>query len=379
MLQNQNTSSANRLTGLALVLLIMINAQAAAFDNPPQRCDGFGNLQSISKTDWETDFDLWTVGTAVTSPDDFDTPDWAVVGNLPDNRSGKAAFVANLELSSFCENLVQMGSLWLDSPPIDIPVDAVVPRISIGHWFLTEKDLDGGNFKISVNDGDFNLIPVEAIEFGPYVSTLHPPLTGDDKPWNLNPLAGQDAFTGPNEAEPFSPSGWGQSHINLNLVGIAVAGKTVKLRFDFGIDECDGGEILNGDDYDWGWYVAEVEFYSCSAEVLPSDTSLTLVKQVINNNGGTAESADWTLSATGGPTPFSGPGPSVSSNTNFESGSYDLLESGGPEGYIASTWNCDGGSLDGATITVSLGQAVTCTITNDDLDFFEVLFKDGFE
>ena len=62
---------------------------------------------------------------------------------------------------------------------------------------------------------------------------------------------------------------------------------------------------------------------------------LTLVKQVSNNNGGEAVAADWILSADG-PTPFSGPGPSVSSPETFEAGPYNLSESGGPGGYSDS-------------------------------------------
>ena len=95
-------------------------------------------------------------------------------------------------------------------------------------------------------------------------------------------------------------------------------------------------------------------------------TGLTLINQITNNNGGSAVPADWTLSASGGPTPFSGPGPSVSSDANFQAGSYVLSASGGPNGYTASAWACDGGSLNGATITLALGESATCTITSND-------------
>ena len=94
---------------------------------------------------------------------------------------------------------------------------------------------------------------------------------------------------------------------------------------------------------------------------------LTLVKQVSNDNGGAALASAWTLSASG-PTPFSGPGPSVSSPEPFETGSYTLSESGGPPGYSASAWVCVGGTQnDGDTITLALGESATCTITNDDI------------
>ena len=95
-----------------------------------------------------------------------------------------------------------------------------------------------------------------------------------------------------------------------------------------------------------------------------NEPSLTLVKEVINDNGGTNVAADWTLTATG-PTGFSGAGPSVSNGASFDAGTYALSESG-PSGYDPSAWDCEGGDQDGASVTIGLGEDVTCTITNDD-------------
>jgi hypothetical protein len=342
----------------------MINlAQAFAFDNPPALCAGFGDVQSISLTDWESGLGSWTAGRHdVAVPGDFTTPNWAVIGSLPDSRPGKAAFVENADDDVLCglEEVDQTGALTLDSPEIEIPAGTQVPRISIDHWFAVEVNWDGGNFKISVNGSAFNLIPASAIEVGPYNLTIYPAVLENGTEWNTNPLAGEEAFSGPLLS-------WGQSHINLQ--GIAKAGDTVQLRFDFGLDECYG---------DIGWYVDDVEFYSCSAEGLPSDTQLTLVKQVTNNNGGTALPSTWTLTANG-PSSFSGSGPSVSSGAGLTAGTYNLSESG-PAGYEASNWDCDGGiQVDGDTITMASGQVVTCTITNDDIDPNELIFRDGFE
>ena len=92
---------------------------------------------------------------------------------------------------------------------------------------------------------------------------------------------------------------------------------------------------------------------------------LTLVKVVVNNSGGTALASEWELTAAG-PTGFDGDGPSVSSPTGFDAGSYDLSESGGPDGYAASSWVCSAGQVDGDSVSVGLGDDITCTITNDD-------------
>jgi uncharacterized repeat protein (TIGR01451 family) len=92
--------------------------------------------------------------------------------------------------------------------------------------------------------------------------------------------------------------------------------------------------------------------------------SLTLVKQVVNNNGGTAVPGDFTLTASG-PTSISGAG-GASSGASFSAGTYALSETS-VAGYSASAWSCVGsGTQNGASITLGLGQSATCTITNDD-------------
>ncbi len=97
--------------------------------------------------------------------------------------------------------------------------------------------------------------------------------------------------------------------------------------------------------------------------------SLTLVKDLIKDNGGDASASAWTLTATGNggtPTNLSGSTP-VASGSNFKADTYTLAETGGPDGYTASGWVCVGGSQSGSQITLALGQSATCTITNDDI------------
>ncbi|MDO8498851.1 MAG: hypothetical protein Q7S44_03635 [bacterium] len=95
--------------------------------------------------------------------------------------------------------------------------------------------------------------------------------------------------------------------------------------------------------------------------------SLHLRKTLTKDNGGTASEADWTLTATGAlsePTSLSGTTP-VDSGLSFKADTYALGESG-PSGYTASAWDCEGGTQEGDTITLGLGQSATCTITNND-------------
>ena len=114
----------------------------------------------------------------------------------------------------------------------------------------------------------------------------------------------------------------------------------------------------------------EGENITCTITNDDNAPSLTLLKTVTNNNGGTAVAADWTLTATGtdeSPTNLSGTTP-VSSDGTFKADTYTLGESGGPSGYSASSWTCTNEvAVTNGQITLANGQTTVCTITNDDV------------
>jgi len=350
------TLNSTRLTLLYTAIMLCglaLPPESLRAEDPP-RCGETEIVQSLHLTDWESGLETWTTGTyGVERPDTFDTPDWAVTANLPDTRPGNAAFVPNLDIGD-CGADDESGVLTLSSPSIVIPNSAAHPRISFNHWYQIEYGWDGGNVKISVNGGPYTLVPATAFETGPYSNTLFMAFDEYGVTYNTNPLAEQDAFTGPEDEQ--TSSEWTESRVNLE--GIAAAGDSIRLRFDFGVDACFG--VV-------GWYLDEVEVYNCTEEPPPADTTLTLTNQAINDNGGTAVPSNWTLTASG-PTGFSGPGSSVTSGAGFEPGTYNLAASGGPGGYANSAWSCTGATqVDGDTISLAEGQIATCTITNDDV------------
>ncbi len=101
--------------------------------------------------------------------------------------------------------------------------------------------------------------------------------------------------------------------------------------------------------------------------------SLTLMKQVVNDNGGTLLPTDWELTASG-PTPISGAG-GASSGAAFSAGTYILSELG-PANYAASGWSCvGGGDQDGNSITLIVGESAVCMISNDDIQPLLTLVK----
>ncbi len=100
--------------------------------------------------------------------------------------------------------------------------------------------------------------------------------------------------------------------------------------------------------------------------------TLKLVKAVTNDNGGNAVADNWTLYAYAADVEadtrdFSNAGGSGVFETVFANEGYDLSESA-VTGYTGGAWSCDGGTIDGSTVTLDEGETgVTCTITNDDI------------
>ncbi|MEP7224297.1 MAG: hypothetical protein ABI783_05005 [Actinomycetota bacterium] len=91
--------------------------------------------------------------------------------------------------------------------------------------------------------------------------------------------------------------------------------------------------------------------------------SLTVVKHVINDDGGAAISSDWTMSVAG-PTPLSFAGSEAGTTNEVSAGDYVVTESSGPSGYtLAYSGDC----AAGGKVTVPEHSERTCTLTNNDI------------
>jgi len=100
---------------------------------------------------------------------------------------------------------------------------------------------------------------------------------------------------------------------------------------------------------------------NCSITNTAVASSLTLVKQVDNGQtGGTHVAGDWSLSASG-PTTINGV--ASGARTSVQIGDYALSETG-PNGYVASAWDCGSATVTAGVVAVLLGKDVTCTVTN---------------
>ena len=89
--------------------------------------------------------------------------------------------------------------------------------------------------------------------------------------------------------------------------------------------------------------------------------SLTLIKQVINDNGGSATAAQWTLSAGNNDVT----GSETGAVATDQAGTYALSESL-VAGYTNTSITCSNATGEVTEVTVGLGEDVTCTFVNDD-------------
>ncbi len=122
-----------------------------------------------------------------------------------------------------------------------LPDNLTLPTLHFDHYFGTENGWDGGNVKISVNGGAWQIVPRSAFYYNPYnVSALNTIGQG-----STDPLQGQPGFTGTGTA-------WATSLINLS--SFTLGGDSIQLRFDLGKDGCTGYI---------GWYIDSLAIYDC--------------------------------------------------------------------------------------------------------------------
>ncbi|MFD6163669.1 hypothetical protein ACFWFR_00655 [Oerskovia sp. NPDC060287] len=133
---------------------------------------------------------------------------------------------------------------------------------------------------------------------------------------------------------------------------------------------CTGGELVvdpssGGPGATYRVTVGTHAAVECTATNTLAGSSLTLVKEVVGPDGGpAADPAAWTLAADGA-TPLAGAsGSPAVTHQAVTPGDYTLSESGGPLGYAAGDWVCDGATAADGVVSVGLRDDVTCTITN---------------
>ncbi|MCU0302806.1 MAG: M4 family metallopeptidase [Thermoanaerobaculales bacterium] len=194
----------------------------------------------------------WSVANRGVFPE-YTPRDWVWTDEPPAGGQGGAFFAVDSVLVGDCQpgSDDQSGVMELIGPTVEIPRNATRPVLSFDHWMASEPTWDGGNLKLSVNGGPFTEIPRSAFVFNPYNDRV---TTSNG---NSNPLAGQWAFTGTDQGT-FSGS-WGQSQVDL--AALVAPGDRIALRFDLGVDGCNGAV---------GWYIDNIRLVATASGPRPA-------------------------------------------------------------------------------------------------------------
>lgn len=211
----------------------------------PEYCAGQGSVdRPVSFFEGWEDGELpagWTVGSREVANQAAFESGWTVSSNLPPGAVGKIAVSGGRRGIGECDTGDQSGVVSLRSPKIVLDSDAALAAFT--HWYETEFARDGGNVKISVNDGPLRSIPAENFVFNPPNLVLSSSASG-------NPLAGETVFSGSSGGG--IPGIWAESR--LSLAGLAGLGDSIELVFELGTHDC-GLESR--------WNIDDLGVYSC--------------------------------------------------------------------------------------------------------------------
>ncbi len=200
--------------------------------------------ESIFYEDFEDGLTGWVTDTFDVATETWEARSWEAVAMLPDGRLGKAAYAAD-PINGDCLDDLQYGGLRLESAAIEIPAGIMgAVQMAFNHYVATEAIWDGANIKYQIDGGAWNMIPANAFLVNAYNGSLT--INGND-----NPLAGEAAFTGTDGGSVGGT--WGISVVDLSMIGIG-AGSILKLRFELGVDGCNGRD---------GWYLDDIRIYVC--------------------------------------------------------------------------------------------------------------------
>ena len=239
---------------------------------------GTGFAESVI---WSEDFEDglagWGTDSQVVYPGGINRP-WTTATNPTGHTSQVAFGNADGRLGQCVNGPGDFSSRdSIISPTITMPAGALTgERLSFEHSVATELDVDGGNVKVSINGGAFEVVPASAYAFNA-PRTLLPASAG-----NTNPMAGEPAFTGTDGGKLTTK--WGTSVIDLGRLNVK-SGDKMQLRLDIGRDGCGGVT---------GWWVDNMKVTICKVA-----TAITAVHVPEPSKAGKPSSAKVTVTRDG--------------------------------------------------------------------------------
>ncbi|WP_416888788.1 hypothetical protein, partial [Microbacterium sp.] len=284
--------------------------------------------------------------------------------NLVNDHGGTA------ELTDFTLTATDGGTEVLNG------IDGVTGLVAPGSYTLSETTAAGfaGDYAAgawSCTGGTLTGDSVAVAAGAEVVCTI----TNDDRPAELTLLKevnnswGGTAIDSDFTLTASGPQDISGSEGDPSVTAAAVAAGTYTIGEDalagYELDSisCTGGTFDGVDQLSLG----NGESATCTIRNEDAPGNLTLIKDVVNDNGGTLDASQWSLSAAGPTTGISGiSGATAVTGVDVISGDYTLSETG-PAGYDATAWMCTGGAVTDGVVAVANGAEVVCTITNDDV------------
>ncbi|MEO5851357.1 MAG: M4 family metallopeptidase [Nocardioides sp.] len=228
------------------------NFQPILKQGAPSPCGPGFNTGTVFSEKFEDGIVGWGASQQIGTGGGFGAP-WTETSSAPGNHPGGVAYGPGPDRGDCSGDGINDFSSRdsLISPSFAMPTNLVAPRLSFDHYVATEAGWDGGNVKVSINEGRFTVLPTGAYVFNKPNATINTVAVG-----NTNPLAGEPGFSGTDGGEV--KGSWGTSLVDLATAGVK-AGDSVRLRFDMGRDGCGGVD---------GWYVDNVKVTICSPVVV---------------------------------------------------------------------------------------------------------------
>ncbi|WP_310528951.1 M4 family metallopeptidase [Nocardioides sp.] len=231
---------------------VQCNFQPLLTKGSPSPCGpGLASAQLFTE-DFESGLGSWSSDQTVTFPAGHGI-EWVATSAAPDNHAGTVAFGPTPDDGDCAGGANDISSRdAIISPSVALPSGGASPRLTFEHYVATESGFDGANVSVSVNNGPFEVIPADAYAFNGPNAVLDPAVV-QGQPFNTNPMAGEEAFSGTDGGK--ASGSWGTSIVDLSKVGVA-GPATVRFRFNVGRDGCGGVD---------GWYVDNVSVSVCEA------------------------------------------------------------------------------------------------------------------
>ena len=212
--------------------------------NTPALCGEGGTETQVWSEDFEDGLAGWGTDQKVVYAGGFGAP-WEASTAAPGDHAGGVAYGPAPDRGDCSGGANDFSSSdSIISPAVTVPAGDQAVRMAFDHYVSTESGYDGGNVKISINNGAYTVIPASAYVF-------NKPTKLADASTNTNPLAGQEGFTGTDGGK--IGGSWGTSQVDLTKAGVK-PGDTITFRFDIGRDGCGGLE---------GWAVDNIEVVTC--------------------------------------------------------------------------------------------------------------------